>query len=83
MANTAGVDITRGPKDYVKLKQDLAAAGYNGEKIVVLAASNFPTIWAEAQVATDILSKIGFTIDFQAMDLGICGPSARQPGTDR
>jgi peptide/nickel transport system substrate-binding protein len=70
MASTAGVEITSGPKDYAKLKQDLAAAGYNGQKIVVLAASNFPTIWAEAQVATDILSKIGFNIDLQAIDWG-------------
>ena len=71
MANTAGVEITRGPKDYAKLKQDLAAAGYNGEKIVVLAASNFPTIWAEAQVATDTLSKIGFIIDLALIALSV------------
>jgi peptide/nickel transport system substrate-binding protein len=68
MATAVGVDITRGPKDYSKLKQDLAAAGYNGEKVVVLAASTFPTIWAEAQVATDMLSKAGFNIDLQVMD---------------
>ncbi|HEY4173886.1 MAG TPA: ABC transporter substrate-binding protein [Rhodopila sp.] len=68
MASTAGVEITRGPKDYAKLKKDLAAAGYNGEKIVILAGSNFPTIWAEAQVANDILTKIGFNVDLQALD---------------
>jgi peptide/nickel transport system substrate-binding protein len=70
MASTAGVEITRGPKDYDKLKKDLAAAGYNGERIVVLSASNFPTIWAEAQVANDILGKIGFNVDLQAIDWG-------------
>jgi peptide/nickel transport system substrate-binding protein len=70
MASSVGVEITRGPKDYAKLKQDLAAAGYNGEKIVVLAASNYPNIWAEAQVATDTLSKIGFNLDLQALDWG-------------
>jgi peptide/nickel transport system substrate-binding protein len=68
MATAVGVDITRGPKDYAKLKQDLAAAGYNGEKVVVLAASTYPTIWAEAQVATDMLSKAGFNIDLQAIE---------------
>ena len=70
MASTAGVEITRGPKDYAKLKKDLATAGYSGAKIVVLAAANYPTIWAEAQVATDILAKIGFNIDLQAIDWG-------------
>jgi peptide/nickel transport system substrate-binding protein len=70
MASTVGVEITRGPKDYAKLKQDLAAAGYNGQKIVVLAATTIPTIWAEAQVATDALTKIGFNVDLQSMEWG-------------
>ena len=70
MASTAGVEITRGPKDYAKLTKDLAAAGYNGEKIVVLAATTIPTIWAEAQVASDMLTKIGFNVDLQSMEWG-------------
>ena len=70
MASTVGVEITRGPKDYDKLKQDLIAAGYKGEKVVILAASTIPTIWAEAQVATDVLKKIGMNIDFQALEWG-------------
>jgi peptide/nickel transport system substrate-binding protein len=70
MASTVGVEITRGPKDYAKLKKDLAAAGYNGEKIVVLAATTIPTIWAEAQVASDMLTKIGFNVDLQSMEWG-------------
>jgi peptide/nickel transport system substrate-binding protein len=70
MASTTGVQITSGPKDYARLKQDLGASGYNGEKIVVLAATTIPQIWAEAQVATDVLTKIGFNVDLQAMDWG-------------
>ena len=70
MASTAGVEVTRGPKDYAKLKQDLIAAGYDGQKIVVLAGANYPTIWAEAQVANDILTRIGFNVDLQAIDWG-------------
>ncbi|MFL5284505.1 MAG: ABC transporter substrate-binding protein [Rhodopila sp.] len=70
MASTVGVEVTRGPKDYAKLKQDLAAAGYNGAKIVVLAATTIPTIWAEAQVASDMLTKIGFNVDLQSMEWG-------------
>ena len=70
MASKIGVEITRGPKDYNKLKADLKAAGYNGEKIVILAASTIPTIFAEAQVAEDMLKKIGFNTDFQALEWG-------------
>ena len=64
------MEITRGPKNYDKLKQDLIAAGYKGEKVVILAASTIPTIWAEAQVASDTLKKIGMNTDFQALEWG-------------
>ncbi len=70
MASTSGVEVTRGPKDYARLKADLAKAGYDGQKIVVLAASSIPSIWAEAQVATDTLTRIGFNVDFQALEWG-------------
>jgi peptide/nickel transport system substrate-binding protein len=70
MASTAGVEVTRGPKDYAKLKKDLAAAGYDGQRIVVLAASSIPSIWAAAQVATDTLTRIGFNVDLQALEWG-------------
>jgi peptide/nickel transport system substrate-binding protein len=70
MASTVGVEITRGPKNYDKLKQELTAAGYEGEKIVVLAATTIPTIWAEAQVAADTLKKIGMNVDLQALEWG-------------
>lgn len=70
MASTVGVENTRGPKNYDKLKQDLVAAGYKGEKVVILAASTIPTIWAEAQVASDVLKKIGFNTDFQSLEWG-------------
>jgi peptide/nickel transport system substrate-binding protein len=36
----------------------------------VLAATTIPTIWAEAQVASDMLSKIGFNVDLQALEWG-------------
>ncbi len=70
MASTVGVEITRGPKDINKIKADLKAAGYNGEKIVILAATTIPNIWAEAQVAADLLTRIGFNVDFQALEWG-------------
>jgi peptide/nickel transport system substrate-binding protein len=70
LASDVGVEITRGPKDYAKIKQDLAAAGYNGEKVVVLAATTIPSIWAEASVATDVLQKIGMNVDLVALEWG-------------
>ncbi len=70
MASKIGVEATRGPKDISQVKAALKAAGYNGERIVILAGASFPIIWAEAQVATDLLSRIGFNVDLQALEWG-------------
>src|SRR5215831_13435293 len=59
MASTVGVEITRGPKDLDKIKKDLAAVGYTGERVASARAATIPTIFAEAQVATDVLQRIG------------------------
>jgi peptide/nickel transport system substrate-binding protein len=81
MASTVGVEITRGSKDLGKLKKDLASAGYKGERVVVLAASTIPTIYAEAQVATDVLQRIGMNIDLQTMEWGsvVARRASREP----
>lgn len=70
LASDVGVEVTRAPKDYARIKHDLAAAGYKGEKIVVLAATTIPSIWAEALVATDVLQKIGMNVDLQSLEWG-------------
>ncbi|MBV9860642.1 MAG: ABC transporter substrate-binding protein [Alphaproteobacteria bacterium] len=69
-ASDVGVEITRGPKDFAKIKRDLAAAGYNGERVVVLAPTTIPSIYAEAQVCADVLQRIGMNIDFQGLEWG-------------
>jgi peptide/nickel transport system substrate-binding protein len=81
MASTLGVEITRGPKDFDKIKKDLASAGYQGERVVVLAASTIPTIYAEAQVATDVMQRIGMNIDLQTMEWGsvVARRASREP----
>jgi peptide/nickel transport system substrate-binding protein len=81
MASDVGVAITRGPKDLDKIKRDLADAGYRGERVVILAASTIPTIFAEAQVATDVLQRIGINVDFQVMEWGsvVARRASREP----
>ena len=84
MASTVGVEVTRGPKDYGKLKQELIAAGYKGEKVVILAASTIPTILAEAQVASDTLTRIGMNTDLLTMDwVTVVGRRASQEPIDK
>ncbi len=69
-ANSEGVDTMKGAADVGKLKADLAAAGYKGERVTVLGAADFPTITAIAEVAQDLLQRIGFNLDYQSLDWG-------------
>ena len=70
LASDVGVAMMQGPKDPAKLKAELAAAGYKGEKVVLLAASDFPVISALALVGGDLLKRIGFNVDYQSLDWG-------------
>ncbi|MEJ0020205.1 MAG: ABC transporter substrate-binding protein [Acetobacteraceae bacterium] len=70
LASTVGIDLMQGPKDPAKLKAELAAAGYKGERIVLLAASDYPVISALAMVGGDLLRRIGFNVDYQSLDWG-------------
>ncbi len=40
MANDAGLDVLTSKRDYARVKQQLAAAGYDGGKVVFLTATN-------------------------------------------
>jgi peptide/nickel transport system substrate-binding protein len=70
LASDVGVSMMQGPKDPAKLQAALTDAGYKGEKVVLLAASDFPVISALAQVGGDLLKKIGFNVDYQSLDWG-------------
>ncbi len=70
LASDVGVAMMQGPKHTDKLKAELDSAGYKGEKVVLLAASDFPVIAALAQVGGDLLKKIGFNVDYQSLDWG-------------
>jgi peptide/nickel transport system substrate-binding protein len=81
MASDVGVEITRRPDDYEEMKKELFAAGYRGERIVVLACSTIPSIYAMSQVATDVLRRIGMNIDMQLLEWGsvVARRASREP----
>lgn len=68
MASSAGVDGMVG--DAAAAKAALQAAGYRGEKIVVLAPSDFPAIFQLGQVGADMLTRAGMNVDLQLQDWG-------------
>jgi peptide/nickel transport system substrate-binding protein len=70
MASDVGVEIMQGAGDPDKLRQQLAAAGYRGEKVVMLAASDLASANAIGQVGADLLQRIGFNVDLRTMDWG-------------
>ena len=69
-ANDAGIEVVRGARDYAAVRQALARAGYNGEKIVVLAPTDAQGIRALSLAGTDQLRRAGMNVDLQEMDLG-------------
>ncbi|MDE2334552.1 MAG: ABC transporter substrate-binding protein [Rhodospirillales bacterium] len=70
MASTTGVAVTHGVKDPASLKPELEKAGYKGEKITVLVATNFPVINSEGLVCVDVLKKMGFNVELASLDWG-------------
>jgi peptide/nickel transport system substrate-binding protein len=70
MANEAGIEALSSPRDYAKVKRDLAAAGYRGEPVTVLTVSGNSLFEAVSAVGTDQLRKAGMNVDLQTMDFG-------------
>jgi peptide/nickel transport system substrate-binding protein len=68
LANDAGIDVVRGPRDYSAVRQALAHAGYNGEKIVVLARTDVQAPRALSLVGADQLRRAGMNVDLQEME---------------
>ncbi len=70
MANDAGMDALTTKRDFGAAKAAIKAAGYNGEPVVVLAPTDFPTLKALADVGADLMTQAGLKVDYQAMDWG-------------
>ena len=69
LANEAGIEALTGPRDYARVKHDLEAAGYRGERIVVVAtAVGAGYIAILAQIGVDQLRKAGMEVDLQLTD---------------
>ena len=60
------------------LRKALRDAGYQGEKIVMMAASDQAVQNAQAAVALDVLRQLGMDVDYQVMDwrLSIARPAS-------
>ena len=59
-----------GKRDYAAVKKALETAGYQGEKVVLMGATDQPTDYPLAEVAADMLKRVGMNVDYQATDWG-------------
>ena len=81
-ASDAGLEALTGPRDYDKVKRDLAAAGYKGERVVLLAATDFAiaaTRWRRS--GTTCCAAAGMNVDYVSTDWGTVVPrrASREP----
>jgi len=59
-----------GARDLAKVKADLQAAGYKGEKVVIINPTDFPTIGPFGQITADMLKKLGMNVELVETDWG-------------
>jgi peptide/nickel transport system substrate-binding protein len=67
LASDAG--LLTGERDYSAVARALQSAGYQGEKVVLMATDS-PFSGPPSNVTADLLKRIGVEVDYQAMDLG-------------
>jgi peptide/nickel transport system substrate-binding protein len=70
MASEAGMEALTGKRDLGAVKRALTAAGYRGERVVVMVASDFPTLAALGNVGADMLRRCGMNVDQVTTDWG-------------
>jgi peptide/nickel transport system substrate-binding protein len=70
MASDAGLETFKPPIDLDRARAELMAAGYNGERVVILVPTDYAILKAMADVATDTMKSIGMNVDYVATDWG-------------
>ena len=68
MASDVGLDVFTKPRDLKGAAAKIKAAGYGGEKVVILSASNIQTAKAASLVAAEMLKNVGLNVDYQEME---------------
>ncbi len=58
------------PRDLARASAAVAAAGYRGERVVVLGASDIASSRATSDVGQDLLKRLGLNVDYQTSDWG-------------
>ena len=68
LANDAGMERLTAKRDLAKVRKDIEAAGYKGERITMMVAVNVPYLKIMGDVTADVFKKVGLELDYQAVD---------------
>jgi peptide/nickel transport system substrate-binding protein len=70
LANTEGLSVLTGPRDLDLARKLVKQSGYNGERVVLLSPSDYPSLQAVAQVTRDLYQQVGLNVDYVETDWG-------------
>jgi peptide/nickel transport system substrate-binding protein len=81
LASEIGAEPLKGKRDFEKAKQLVKEAGYKGEKIVIIDATDQPIVHSQSLLTLEALRKIGLNAEVQAGDWGtlITRRSSKEP----
>ncbi len=68
MESKAGMEKLTSKRDYAKVKRDLEAAGYKGEKVSMMVAVDISYIKIMSDVTADWFKQVGINLDYQSVD---------------
>lgn len=69
LVSEAGGDLMRSP-DVGRAREALTAAGYTGQRVVLIAATDSASINAVSEVTADLLRRLGMNLDYVSTDWG-------------
>jgi peptide/nickel transport system substrate-binding protein len=64
MANDSGLAMLTDGRDHEKVKRDLLAAGYGGERVVLMAPQDVPNQRTMSEIAADMMRRVGMNVDY-------------------
>jgi peptide/nickel transport system substrate-binding protein len=70
LASDIAADALKGKRDFDKARQLIKEAGYKGEKIVIIDATDQPIVHAQSLLTLANLKKLGLNAEIQAGDWG-------------
>ena len=60
--------LMKGPRDLDHSRRAVKDAGYAGERVVIINATDQPSLYPQGMVAADLFKKLGMNVDLQNMD---------------